>query len=110
MSAANLFSGKVSGQVQRENRNPALLQGQRRTPLLEQLELRVMLSVTPSIVANRTTGVAPLAINFDASGTTSTATSIPLHEVEYSWNFADAASGTWSVSGKSRNTALGPIA
>jgi hypothetical protein len=50
------------------------------------------ISVTPS----RTTGVAPLAVVFDATGTTSAAvTSRPYHEIEYLWNFGDLSSSNW---------------
>ncbi len=49
-----------------------------------------------SVVAGRTTGVAPLAVFFDASGTTSSAvTSRPFHEIQYQWNFGDPGAGNW---------------
>ena len=77
-------------------------------------------ALTPSIVAARTTGVAPLAVFFDATGTVVTNTnSRPFHDVEYRWDFGDAAgspvSGTTWANGarpgvSSRNTATGPIA
>src|SRR5688500_14792000 len=66
--------------------------------------------ITGSLVASRTSGVAPLAVFFDASGTTSTDTSRPFHDLEYRWGFDDPSSGTWTSSGASRNSARGPVA
>ncbi|MEK7706276.1 MAG: MopE-related protein, partial [Myxococcota bacterium] len=69
-----------------------------------------------SLVAARTSGVAPLAVFFDASGTTDTAvTSRPFHELEYRWDFGDPAGGaTWAYGARpgssSKNVALGPVA
>jgi titin len=49
-----------------------------------------------SVVAGRTSGVAPLSVFFDASGTTSgVVTSKPFHEIEYQWNFGDPGGGNW---------------
>ena len=40
--------------------------------------------ITPAVTVSRSTGVAPLAVHFDASATTATAwTSRPFHELEY---------------------------
>jgi chitodextrinase len=68
------------------------------------------LIVSPS----RTSGVAPLAVFFDAASTTdSSVTSRPFHDIEYSWGFGDPTSGTWTTGarpGASRNTAKGPVA
>lgn len=83
------------------------------------LGLRVGLSrvtgpITPLVVTNRSaasdTGVAPFAVQFDASGTTSTLTSRPFHDLYHSWNFGDNDSLTWtygtqpSVAKKNRAT------
>jgi hypothetical protein len=91
---------------------------------------------TLSISASRYTGVAPLAVFFDSSGTTSTATSRPFHELDYQWDFDDSgipghpapagspldpAIGTWgttvdgtgssgSGANTSRKTDSGPVA
>ena len=68
--------------------------------------------------ANRTSGVAPLAVFFDAvdtvpgtkwtrtwsSGVFQPADIIGSH---YEWDFGDPGSGTWSQTGKSRNGAIG---
>ena len=67
-----------------------------------------------SVVATRTSGVAPLMVSFDASGTTSPLTTRPFHDVEYRWDFGDTASGFWATGSRpgtsSRNSATGPIA
>jgi hypothetical protein len=67
-------------------------------------------SVTSDIATNRVSGVAPLAVYFDASGTTATTTSRPFHDLNYQWDFGDPDSGIWAVSGKSKNTDKGPLA
>jgi hypothetical protein len=67
------------------------------------------MSITPSIVATSSSGVAPLAVYFDASGSTSTATTNPFAELSYSWNFGDPSSGLYSPTGKSKNLAYGPL-
>lgn len=73
-------------------------------------------SINLTINASRTTGVAPLAISFDALGTTaSTLTSLPFHEIQYTWNFGDSAGGAkWVYGAKAgvanKNSAYGPVA
>lgn len=72
-------------------------------------------TITPSIVEARSSGVAPLSVFFDASGTTAaTLTSKPFHELVYVWSFGDTAGGaTWTYgarSGLSKNQAFGPVA
>jgi PKD repeat protein len=67
-------------------------------------------AVTPSIVASRISGVAPLAVHFDASGTTSTATKTPFHDCLYQWDYGDPASGVWETSKKNKNRDVSPIA
>ena len=67
----------------------------------------INVSLTPS----RTSGVAPLAVFFDASATTAISVSRPFHDLHYAWNFGDAGSGTWNaVAGRSKNTDTGPMA
>ncbi len=67
-----------------------------------------------SLVSSRVSGVAPLAVFFDATGTTDSSTPRPFHDLEYRWDFGDVGSGTWttgsSVGVSSRNTATGPVA
>ncbi|MEF3691946.1 MAG: PKD domain-containing protein, partial [Candidatus Moraniibacteriota bacterium] len=60
--------------------------------------------------ASRTSGVAPLAIHFNADLTASSETERSFHDYEYSWNFDDPTSGNWGTSGKSKNTDKGPVA
>ena len=54
-------------------------------------------AVTASVTANRTTGVAPLAVFFDATGTTSTSTvaDTHFHHLMYVWDFKDTGAGNW---------------
>ena len=68
-----------------------------------------------SLVPARTSGVAPLAVFFDASATTDTGvTTRPFHDLEYTWSFGDASSGTWASGAQpgvsSKNSATGPVA
>lgn len=65
-------------------------------------------SIAPSLVPHRIQGAAPLAVFFDATGTTCSTCSMPFHELDYAWDFGDGASGTWSTTGKSKNLAYGP--
>src|SRR5437773_2944869 len=63
-----------------------------------------------ALVASRVSGVAPLAVFFDATGTTANATSRPFHELEYRWDFGDPGSGSWSTTGLSKNSTTGGVA
>src|SRR6185503_7372788 len=71
-------------------------------------------AITLSAVAARTSGVAPLAVFFDATASTALATTRPFHELEYRWDFGDPGSGTWANGSRagtsSRNFASGPVA
>lgn len=60
--------------------------------------------------ASRTSGLAPLAVFFDAGVAASTESSAPFHDLDYTWDFGDPDSGTWGPSGKSKNTDKGPLA
>src|SRR5258706_13865531 len=70
-------------------------------------------NVTLSVVASRMSGAAPLAVFFDATGTTATATTRPFHDLEYLWDFGDAGAGNWArgsrVGTSSRNAATGAV-
>jgi len=72
--------------------------------------------ITPVITVSRSTGVAPLAVTFDALGTTAPAlTSLPFSEIYYAWTFGDPAGGaTWAYGtnpgGNLKNEANGPVA
>lgn len=75
-------------------------------------------AITLSNVPSRFNGVAPLSVFFDASTTTATSTTRPYHDLEYRWDFGDAAGSpvsgtTWATTGaragvSSRNAATGP--
>ncbi|MFM2275973.1 MAG: hypothetical protein RL211_1845 [Pseudomonadota bacterium] len=71
-------------------------------------------AIAVSNVPSRYSGVAPLAVFFDASATTASGVARPFHNLEYRWNFADTASGNWAYGSKagtaSRNAASGPVA
>jgi hypothetical protein len=72
-------------------------------------------AINLSLVPARTSGVAPLSVFFDASGTTASATSRPFHDLEYRWDFGDTANGaTWAYGAQpgasSKNSATGPVA
>ena len=67
-------------------------------------------NINLNLQASRTSCVAPCGIFFDASETTADSTNKPFHELQYDWNFGDASSGIWAVTGKSKNTAFGSVA
>lgn len=73
-------------------------------------------AITPVIEVSRSTGVAPLAVTFDALGTTAPAlTSLPFSEIYYAWTFGDTAGGaTWAYGTNPgvalKNEANGPVA
>ena len=66
------------------------------------------------ITTSRSTGVAPLAVTFDAIATTApTITSLPFSEINYFWNFDDENGETWDYGTRpgvnSKNEAFGPV-
>jgi hypothetical protein len=67
---------------------------------------------TLSVEATRLTGPAPLAVQFDASATTSPLSGVvPFHHITDSFNFGDNRGTTWANSGVSKNIQQGgPIA
>jgi PKD repeat protein len=79
-------------------------------PRMETFESRELLSVAIDLEVSRVLGVAPLAVHFDASGTTSTATTRPFHELDYAWDFGDDGAGQWALSGADKNEAFGAVA
>jgi PKD repeat protein len=64
------------------------------------------------IVASRTSGPAPLAVFFDATGTADSNGSVnTFRELGYRFTFGDSASGTWEHSGLPKNEQIGaPLA
>ena len=69
-------------------------------------------TVAASLDATRLSGPAPLAVQFDATGTTSSlAGQHPFHQVRYSFNFGDERGQTWAISGLPKNVQSGgPLA
>lgn len=70
---------------------------------------------TANLAASRVSGVAPLYVNFDATGTTHHQSTNPTHELFYSWTFGDSGAGSWangvqSAGLTSKNAAFGPVA
>lgn len=68
--------------------------------------------VTVSTTSGSTTGVAPLGVFFDATGTTDADTTNPFHDLLYVWNFGDNSSSTWSYGSNlsaSKNLAFGAV-
>lgn len=68
--------------------------------------------VTAIVKASRSSGPAPLAVQFNAIGTTHTKDNLDtFRELGYHFTFDDPNSGTWKHSGKSKNAQIGgPIA
>src|SRR3989344_3567013 len=78
---------------------------------------KVFLQTSPlsMTTASRTSGVAPLAVFFDAvdptaSGVSDLGAARPFHELQYSWDFGDVNSGNWVTDGKPKNKATGAVA
>lgn len=76
--------------------------------------------ITLSVTANRTSGVGPLSVFFNATATTHTNPAIrPFHDLEYRWNFDSSnpkigSGGTWGFGSRQgvseQDAALGPVA
>lgn len=68
--------------------------------------------ITVSLVASRTSGPAPLAVHFSAVGTTTSIEGVtdPFRQLLYTFDYGDPGSGTWPISGGSKNSdASGPL-
>jgi len=72
--------------------------------------VEVRAAVTASLAPSRTSGVAPLSVFFDASGTVSDITTRPFHDLNYAWDFGDSSAGVWSLNGRPKNLAKGAVA
>ncbi|MCD4771466.1 PKD domain-containing protein [archaeon] len=66
-------------------------------------------AVTINLNVSKTSGVAPLAVFFDAVNTTSIITDKPFHHLDYTWDFGDDDSVIWAISGKKKNFAKGAM-
>lgn len=65
-------------------------------------------SIVVQLAATRLSGTAPLAVQFDATGTTSSlASQHPFHHVRYSFNFGDDRGLSWPISGLPKNSQSG---
>lgn len=70
--------------------------------------------ISQSAVPSRTSGVAPLYVNIDATGTTSTLSTNAAHELYFATDFGDPSAGTWangvqSAGLTSKNLGIGPV-
>lgn len=73
--------------------------------------------ITPGVLVSRTSGVAPLYVQVNASGTVASAyTSNPFHDLAYSTNFGDSGAGNWAEgmfsrfsAPRSKNVERGPM-
>jgi len=66
--------------------------------------------VKPALVAHRTSGVAPLAVNFHTDGSSNSGGYDSFAELSYRWDFGDPSSGTWATTGRSKNWDTGVVA
>ncbi|MFH1379201.1 MAG: hypothetical protein ABII23_02870, partial [bacterium] len=66
-------------------------------------------AITITVDVSRTSGVAPLAVFFDAVATTSDEVDRPFHDLDFTWDFGDPESGNWSTNGRSKNRAKGAL-
>jgi len=71
-------------------------------------------NISAQILASRVTGVAPLYVNFDMTGTTKTGDTNPSHNLFYATSFGDTGAGTWANGVQSsgltdKNWGFGPV-
>jgi hypothetical protein len=67
--------------------------------------------VNAALQATRTSGTAPLAVLFDATGSSATSATEPFRQLSYAFNFGDERGLSWAVSGQPKNTQTGgPLA
>jgi len=72
-----------------------------------------MTTPTANVTPSRTSGVAPLGVVFDATGTTDADVASPFRDLLYLWNFGDSEAGTWEYganTAQSKNFATGAVA
>lgn len=74
-------------------------------------------TITPSLTKTLAgTGTAPQGVLFEATSTTTNtdahdvALGAEFRQITHLWNFGDGSSGTWTLTGDSKNTAAGPVA
>lgn len=71
-------------------------------------------AISAQVLPSVTSGVAPLYVNFDMTGTTSTLSTNPTHECFFATDFGDPGSGAWANGVQSagltnKNTGYGPV-
>lgn len=69
-------------------------------------------TVTPVLVAARTSGIAPLHVAFHSKDTTSTVQTDAYRAIFYEWDFGDVTAPTWAYGARgnqSSNTEYGPV-
>lgn len=59
---------------------------------------------------NRTSGVAPLAVDFDAWDFPAVSSDRGWERAHFAWDFGDPGAGTWPTNGRDKNLDEGPIA
>jgi hypothetical protein len=65
--------------------------------------------ITADIQPSRISGVAPLAVHFDATGTTHTDTTInEFHDLQYEWTFGDPNAGHWQYGARAGSSSPHP--
>jgi hypothetical protein len=81
-------------------------------PLFGLSVAHVVAAPSARIVASRVSGPAPLAVHFDATGTTDSNSGVdPFRQLGYRFDFGDSAAGTWQYSGLPKNEQIGgPLA
>lgn len=99
----------------------ALAAGLSQAPDVEAVKLFIKTSaapptcgnIVPSLVLARNTGVAPLFVMADASGTTDTTVPKPFHDATYTYDYGDPGAGTWAAGARpgtnSKNASWGPM-
>jgi PKD repeat protein len=73
------------------------------------------MTISLSLDVPTKSGVAPLPVFFDATGTTATDTTRPFQDLFFYWDFGDTNAGNWqatdgSATGKSKDRAIGGVA
>lgn len=67
--------------------------------------------IVAALTATRLEGPAPLAVLFDATGTTATGVDLPFHNLQYAFDFGDDRGASWATSNRPKNTQTGaPLA
>jgi len=71
--------------------------------------LGLFMAINISLIPNQTEGVAPLAVLFDASATTSTTSENTFHDLSFEWKFERRSNERWEHSYRRTSKDFGPI-